>query len=198
MRIEQSQNLAAENTAGCSRHCSLDKDWNLAELYTTHIQTTFHTAQQVLPNVIWEQQIATPHGRECIRLLHVLAVQCLLQTSPITQPRVCYIHTTVPHSSYTLCLHMLSNPPQTKICPFPLGNPITPLKKSSTSLPDPPPKRHNQHTHIELLRLFMYESTDWSELVYSHLGPRTLQSLDTSVPNPNLYPKSNSNSILPY
>jgi len=35
-----------------------------------------------------------PHGRECTHLLRVLAVQCPLQTSPVTQPWVRYIHTT--------------------------------------------------------------------------------------------------------
>jgi len=40
-----------------------------------------------------------PHGRECTRLLRVLAVQCPLQTSPVTQPRVHYIQTMIPHQS---------------------------------------------------------------------------------------------------
>jgi len=31
--------------------------------------------KQVLPKVIWEECIATPHDKECTRLLHVLAVQ---------------------------------------------------------------------------------------------------------------------------
>jgi len=35
-----------------------------------------------------------PHSREWTRPLHVLAVQCLLQTSPVTQPPVHCIHTT--------------------------------------------------------------------------------------------------------
>jgi len=34
-----------------------------------------------------EECVATPHGREFTRLLHMLlAAQCPLQTSPITQP----------------------------------------------------------------------------------------------------------------
>jgi len=52
-----------------------------------------------LPKVIWEMCIATPHGRECTHPLHVLAVQCPLQTSPFTQLRVHYIHTVMPHQS---------------------------------------------------------------------------------------------------
>jgi len=39
-------------------------------------------------------RVATPHSKECIRLLHVPAVQCPLQTSPFTQLWVHYIHTT--------------------------------------------------------------------------------------------------------
>ena len=35
-----------------------------------------------------------PHSRECTRLLHVLAVQCQLQISPIVQLQVRYIRTT--------------------------------------------------------------------------------------------------------
>jgi len=45
---------------------------------------------------------ATHRSREWICPLHVLAVQCSLQTSPINQPLVHYIHTTVPHSPYML------------------------------------------------------------------------------------------------
>jgi len=44
-----------------------------------------------------------------------------LQMSPIIQPRVCYIHTAVPHAAYTLhCLYYyIVIPPQKKICPIP-------------------------------------------------------------------------------
>ena len=44
-----------------------------------------------LPKLIWEELVATPHGRECTRPLHALAVQCPLQTSPDTQPWVRYM-----------------------------------------------------------------------------------------------------------
>jgi len=57
------------------------------------------------PKVIWEKHVATHYGRECTHSLRVLAVQCPLQTSPVTQPWVCYIHTTsVPltHRSLTI------------------------------------------------------------------------------------------------
>jgi len=43
-------------------------------------------------------RVTTPHGREWTRPLHVLAVQCPLQTTPDTQPPVCYIHTTQTHN----------------------------------------------------------------------------------------------------
>ena len=49
----------------------------------------YNMFKQVLPKVIWEECVATPHGRECTCPLRVLlAVQCPLQTSPITWPRV--------------------------------------------------------------------------------------------------------------
>jgi len=50
------------------------------------------------PKVIWEERITIPHGRECTRLLRVLAVQYPLQTNPITQQPVRYIHTATPDS----------------------------------------------------------------------------------------------------
>jgi len=34
----------------------------------------------------------------------LLAAQCPIQTSPITQPWVCHVHTAVPHASYMLRL----------------------------------------------------------------------------------------------
>ena len=36
--------------------------------------TTWNDKKQFLPKVIWEECIATPYGRECTRLLRVLAV----------------------------------------------------------------------------------------------------------------------------
>jgi len=66
------------------------------------------------PKVIWIECIATPHGRNWTCPLHVLlAVQYPLQMNPITQPRVCYINTAMPHVSYTV-LAVLSPPPQKK------------------------------------------------------------------------------------
>jgi len=56
--------------------------------------------------VIWEEPRRRPSRSEWTRLLRVLiAMQCPLQTGPITHPRVLYIHTAVPYSSYTLDLH---------------------------------------------------------------------------------------------
>ena len=55
-----------------------------------------YTNKSPPPKVIWEERVATLHGRECTRPLPVLlAAQCRLQTSPVTQPRVRYIHTAV-------------------------------------------------------------------------------------------------------
>ena len=74
--------------------------------------------EQVIPKVIWEEHVATPHGRECICLLRaLLAAQCSLQTSPVTQLRVCYIHTTV--HMHPICNNALSNILPAKKCPFP-------------------------------------------------------------------------------
>jgi len=42
--------------------------------------------KHVLFKVIWEDCVATPHSRECTRPLRVLlAVQCPLQTSPLSR-----------------------------------------------------------------------------------------------------------------
>jgi len=81
--------------------------------------------------VIWKQLCRCHSRRECTHLLCVLlTVQCLLQMSPVTQSLVRYIHTTLPHSSYTLRLHcavrFLSSK---KICPFQLGIPTPTIKK---------------------------------------------------------------------
>ena len=48
--------------------------------------------------LIWENRVAIPCGRECTRPLRVLAVQCALQISPITQPTARYIYTTQTHN----------------------------------------------------------------------------------------------------
>jgi len=58
-----------------------------------------HKQKQVLPKVIWESRIATTHGREWTRPLRLLAVQCPLQTSPVTQSPVCA--TPTPHRHTT-------------------------------------------------------------------------------------------------
>jgi len=55
------------------------------------------TGKQVLPKVIWEERVTTPHGRDWTRPLYV---HYPLQTNPITQPRVCYIIMAMPHVLY--------------------------------------------------------------------------------------------------
>jgi len=51
-----------------------------------------------LPKSSGKSRVATPHGREWTRLLHMLlSAQCPLQTSPITQPRVRYIFILTKH-----------------------------------------------------------------------------------------------------
>jgi len=48
------------------------------------------------PKSFGKSRVVTLHGRKWTRLLRVLAAQSPLQTSPITQPRVRYIHNAVP------------------------------------------------------------------------------------------------------
>jgi len=67
-----------------------------------HSRRCYQDNKQVLPKSLGNSRVATPHGREWARPLRVLAVQCpLQQASPITQPRVRYIHNAVlvPHSA---------------------------------------------------------------------------------------------------
>ena len=115
-----------------------------------------------------------PHGRNCTRPLCVLAMQCPLQRSPITQPWVCYIHTAVPHSSYTLGLHCVvwCLTPEKQICLFPLGIPPPQFKKSSSAHLTHHSKWDNQCTYTELLQLFLKDT-----LIQT--GVWSLQSLDT-------------------
>jgi len=71
-------------------------------MYRTHYTVQANDNKQVIPKVIWEERVATSHGRKWTRPLHVLvAAQYPLQTNPITQQRVSYIHTAMPHASYT-------------------------------------------------------------------------------------------------
>jgi len=65
-----------------------------------------------------------PDNREWTHPLHVLlAAQYPLQTNPVTQPRVRYIHTTLPDASYTLHGYIadisLSHPPNKRNLPLP-------------------------------------------------------------------------------
>jgi len=62
-----------------------------AKSYVTKCQQIL---KQVLSKVTWEECVATPNGTECTRPLHALAVPCSLQSNPVTQLWVCYIHTT--------------------------------------------------------------------------------------------------------
>jgi len=73
--------------------------------------------KQVVPEVIGKSA-SLPLTAALARFVRVLlAVQCPLQTTPITQPRVRYIHTVVPHVFYKLhCAVRLSSPHQKKIC----------------------------------------------------------------------------------
>ena len=83
------------------------------------------------PKVIWEESVVKPHGRECTRLLRVLAVHCPQQTSPVTQPWI-QLHT---HRIarcvlyFTLrCSIRPFRPPPKKICPSLTGD-MNPLEQ---------------------------------------------------------------------
>jgi len=71
----------------------------------------YNNSNKSSPKVIWEERVTTRCDREWNRPLRVLrAAQYPLQTKPITQPRVRYIHTERPHASYTLhCVTALSD-----------------------------------------------------------------------------------------
>jgi len=73
------------------RRCRLNgpqnaKTQQLNEREQIHLPQS-NLIKQVLPKVIWEECITIPNARKCMHPLRVLlAAQCLLQTSPITQP----------------------------------------------------------------------------------------------------------------
>jgi len=73
---------------------------------------------QCFPNDFGKHCVATPRGREWSRLLRVVALQGPLQTSPVTQLPVRYIHTAVPYVSYTLyCTVQLLHQKKQKFAP---------------------------------------------------------------------------------
>jgi len=100
--------------------------------------------------------------------------QCPLQTSLITQPLVCHIHTTQPHSP-------------TKFTPSRWVSP--PIRKKIILRPTPP-TTPNGIIGIHPLNCYYLCTINWSELLYSHIGPQILQSLNTSIPNLNALPTS--------
>jgi len=90
-------------------------------IHSTHVALDGMHIEQVLSKVIWEECVATSHGRECIRLIHeLLTAQCSLQTSLITQPQVRYVHTAVPHASLRPVRHCTVRSPSLKKRSVPL------------------------------------------------------------------------------
>jgi len=91
---------------------------------TQSTTVTSNNNDKSFPKSFRKSYVTTPHGREWTWLLRVpLSVQCLLQQmNPITQPPVRYIHTAMPHASYTLhCAVRFSTRKPKKNLPFPLG-----------------------------------------------------------------------------
>jgi len=133
--------------------------------------TTFCKNQKnkSFPKSFGKSCITTPHSREWAHPLHVLlSVQCSLQICPITQSRVCYSHTAVPHSYYTLHCAVQFSPPQ-KVCPFPLGISTSLEKNHPSANPTHHPRRHNWHTYTEVLMLLvMYDKL--AKLAISQCG----------------------------
>jgi len=85
-----------------------------------HIYTMAYMCPYLLNNKTAQSHLKTGHiatlrGREWTRLLHVLLVHCLLQTSPITQLMIHYIHTTVAHSPYVTLFCPTPPPPKKKL-----------------------------------------------------------------------------------
>jgi len=72
--------------------------------YTLLSSSSSITVNKSSPEVIWEECVTTPHSIECTRPLRVLAVQCPLQRSPITQPWVCYTVGHKKHTNILLCI----------------------------------------------------------------------------------------------
>jgi len=82
----------------CDKKCCYGKGAaNSMIIQTMQSTSAFHVCKQVFPpKSFGKSHIATPHRCKWTHLLHVLAVQCPLQTSPVTQPLVRHIHTAVP------------------------------------------------------------------------------------------------------
>jgi len=107
--------------------------------------------QQRILLVICEEHIATPHGRECTHLLCVLAVQCPLQTSPITPSTNLTHHLKWQLDPFTQFHTTLGNNGMPQIhlqnCPFPFDNHHPNLMYPSLNRPHSPPEtasRSNQ------------------------------------------------------
>jgi len=116
-------------------------------------------------------RVATPHGRECTRRLR--AMQCPLQTSPITQPQVRHIHTTFPPLSLR---YIALSDPWLKL-PLPVWGSHPPEKNHPWAHRSRHPKRHNWCTSTERLLVLV----NWSKLVYGHFSPRTHWSLTLTL-----------------
>jgi len=103
--------------------------WLLPTYGYSNLSVTFKMLICFLPllliaknhKIICEEPRCHLSCKEWTHLLRVLlAVECPLQTSPITQPPVRYIHTAVPHCSYMLGLHCTAwfPPPPKNVLPL--------------------------------------------------------------------------------
>jgi len=67
-----------------------------------------------------EERVATRHGTECTRLLRLLAVECPLQTSPVTQLWIRYIHSPLTHWSLVDLVTYWGGVPARRWSPIPI------------------------------------------------------------------------------
>jgi len=88
----------------CASMASRDKNTtnlNLADIYS--IKSSSMSNHSSVTKVICEELRSHPSRKEWTRPHRVLlAAQCSLQTSPVIQLRVRYIHTAVPHDSISV------------------------------------------------------------------------------------------------
>jgi len=136
--------------------------------------------------------IATPHGRECTRLLHVLAVHVHCRQVQSNHSAMGTLH---PYHSATFFLYVRPTLccvipcSKEQIYPSLLVDPTPTIKEiiHQFTWPTIPNDIIGAHT-LNCCDYFC--RINWSELVYGYFFPRTLQSHDTLVPGRNLYPKT--------
>jgi len=78
----------------CTLYAWLDNIYLDQQLIANNLLESVTLYNKPSPKSFWKSCITTPHGREWICQLHVLTMHCPLQTRPVTQMLIRYIHTT--------------------------------------------------------------------------------------------------------